>query len=100
MMSEQPYFLLLATDADHTAEARRAARPAHLARLEQLQRENRLLTAGPTPLPENSNEVSGSVIIARFDSLDDAQAWAEQDPYVEAGVYSEILIRPYNPVFK
>lgn len=98
-MTEQ-YYILLATDADNTMEARKQARPAHLARLEKLQQENRLLTAGPTPLPENSEQISGSVIIARFASLDEAQAWAEADPYVDAGVYSEILIRPYSPTFK
>ncbi|UOO81521.1 YciI family protein [Uruburuella testudinis] len=94
------YYMLLATDADEVHEARMAARPAHLARLEALQAEGRLLTAGPNPLPENPERVSGSLIIAQFASLDDAQAWAEQDPYVDAGVYDEILIKPFKAVFK
>ncbi|EGF07610.1 TPA: YciI family protein [Neisseria bacilliformis] len=98
-MTEQ-YYMLLATDGEGVHETRMAARPAHLARLEQLKAEGRLLTAGPNPMPEDPERVSGSLIIAAFDSLDTAQAWAEQDPYVEAGVYEEILIKPYKAVFK
>ncbi len=94
------YYMLLATDGEDTAEARAQARPAHLARLEALKAENRLLTAGPTPLPDDSGKVSGSLIIAAFESLDQAEEWAGQDPYVDAGVYDEILIKPYNAVFK
>lgn len=98
-MTEQ-YYMLLATDGEGVHETRMAARPAHLARLEQLKAEGRLLTAGPNPMPEDPERVSGSLIIAAFDSLDAAHAWAEQDPYVEAGVYEEILIKPYKAVFK
>ena len=98
-MTEQ-YYMLLATDGEGVHETRMAARPAHLARLEQLKAEGRLLTASPNPMPEDPERVSGSLIIAAFDSLDTAQAWAEQDPYVEAGVYEEILIKPYKAVFK
>lgn len=98
-MTEQ-YYMLLATDGEGVHEARMAARPAHLARLEKLKAEGRLLTAGPNPMPEDPERVSGSLIIAAFDSLDAAQAWAGQDPYVEAGVYEEILIKPYKAVFK
>ncbi|MDO5068693.1 YciI family protein [Neisseria sp. Dent CA1/247] len=94
------YFMLLATDAEGAHEARLEARPAHLKRLEALQSEGRLLTAGPNPLPDNPDQVSGSLIIAQFASLDDAQTWAEQDPYVDAGVYEEILIKPFKAVFK
>ena len=71
-----------------------------MARLQQLQDENRLILAGPNPLPDNPERFSGSLIIARFASLDDAQSWAEQDPYVDAGVYDEILIKPFKAVFK
>ena len=60
----------------------------------------RLLTAGPNPLPDNPERVSGSLIIAQFESLDAAQQWAEQDPYVDAGVYEEVLIKPFKAVFK
>ena len=94
------FYMLLATDADDVHEARMAARPAHLKRLEALQAEGRLLTAGPNPLPDNPERVSGSLIVAKFASLDEAQEWAEQDPYVAAGVYEEVLIKPYKAVFK
>ncbi len=94
------YYMLLATDGEGVHDARMAARPEHLKRLEALQAEGRLLTAGPNPLPDNPERVSGSLIIAKFASLDDAQAWAERDPYVEAGVYEEILIKPFKAVFK
>ena len=87
-------FMFLATDAENTGEARAAARPAHLERLEALHRENRLLCAGPNPLPDNP-----SVIVADFPDLDAAEAWAGEDPYVHAGVYAEMLIRPFKQVF-
>lgn len=93
------YFMLLATDTEGTHEARQAARPAHLARLEALKAQGDLLTAGPTPMPDEPEHVSGSLIIAKFDDLDAAQAWAEADPYVDAGVYQEVLIKPYKAVF-
>lgn len=94
------YFMLLATDGENVHEARMAARPAHLARLEALKAEGRLITAGPNPLPDNPDRVSGSLIVAQFESLDAAQAWAEADPYVDAGVYEEVLIKPFKAVFK
>ena len=94
------YYMLLATDADDAHEARMGARAGHLQRLEALKAESRVLTAGPNPLPDNPERFSGSLIIARFASLDDAQSWAEQDPYVDAGVYDEILIKPFIAVFK
>lgn len=93
------YFMLLATDAEDVHEKRITARPAHLARLETLKAEGRLLTAGPNPLPDNPQRVSGSLIVAKFESLDAAQEWAEKDPYVDAGVYEEILIKPFKAVF-
>lgn len=91
--------MLLATDAEDVHETRMATRAAHLERLEALRNEGRLLTAGPNPLPDHPERFSGSLIIAQFSSLDDAQAWAEQDPYAQAGVYDEILIKPFKVVF-
>ena len=91
-------FMILATDNEHSLQARLQVRPLHLARLQELQAQNRLLVAGPNPLPDDDNNFSGSLIIADFNSLDDAQAWAEQDPYVDAGVYEEILIRPFKKI--
>lgn len=92
------WFMFLATDADDALEARIKARPRHVARLHALQAENRLLLAGPTPLPDNEAAFSGSLIVADFPSLDAAEAWAQEDPYVTAGVYAEILIRPFTKV--
>lgn len=92
-------FMFLATDAENTSEARATARPAHLERLEALHKENRLLCAGPNPLPDNPNVMSGSLIVADFPDLDAAEAWAGDDPYVHAGVYAEMLIRPFKQVF-
>lgn len=90
--------MFLATDTENSLEMRLQARPHHLARLKELQVQNRLLIAGPNPLPDDDSKFSGSLIIADFASLDEAQAWAEQDPYVNAGVYEEILIRPFKKV--
>lgn len=92
-------YMLLATDAENSSQARAEARPAHLARLKELDEQGRLLTAGPTPMPDEPDTVSGSLIIAEFESLDAAEAWASQDPYVDAGVYAELLIRPFKKVF-
>lgn len=93
-------YVFLATDNDNSAEARAQAREAHLARLRELQAQNRLLTAGPTPMPDSQDgTVSGSLIIADFDDLDAAEAWIQNDPYVDAGVYAEVMIRPYVKVF-
>ena len=91
-------FMLMATDAENTLEARLSARPAHLARLQALQESGRLVLAGTCPLTDNEAAFSGSLIVADFDSLDDAEQWAGEDPYVEAGVYAEILIRPFKKV--
>lgn len=92
-------FMLMATDADNTHEARMNVRAQHRARLQQLQDQGRLVLAGPNPLPDDENHFSGSLVVADFASLDEAQEWAEQDPYVDAGVYEEILIRPFKQVF-
>lgn len=92
-------FMLMATDADGTHESRMAARPKHLARLQELMDANRLILAGPNPLPENDQAFSGSLVVADFATLDEAEAWAQADPYVDAGVYAEILIRPFKQVF-
>jgi len=97
------YYSIVAFDTDNSLEKRLAARPAHLERLQQLQNEGRLLTAGPNPAIDNEdpgpNGFTGSIIIAEFDSLDDAQNWADTDPYIEAGVYAGVSVKPYKKVF-
>lgn len=82
---------------------RKLARPAHLARLQALQDEGRLLTAGPNPAIDAEDPAdagfTGSTVIADFASQADAQAWADADPYVAAGVYARVTIKPFKKVF-
>ncbi|VTM24135.1 YciI-like protein [Stutzerimonas stutzeri] len=97
------YYVIFAQDIPDTLEKRLAVRERHLARLTQLQAEGRLLTAGPNPSidAENPGEAgfSGSTVIAQFDNLLAAKDWAAQDPYVEAGVYGEVIVKPFKKVF-
>ena len=97
------YYVIFAQDIPDTLEKRLAVRERHLARLTQLQAEGRLLTAGPNPAidAENPGEAgfSGSTMIAQFDNLLAAKDWAAQDPYVEAGVYGEVIVKPFKKVF-
>ncbi len=78
-------------------------RPAHLARLQALRDEGRLLTAGPMPAVDSADPGSagftGSTVIAEFASLDEAKSWADADPYVAAGVYQQVSVKPYKQVF-
>lgn len=92
------YFLIFAQDKENVLEKRLEVRPQHLARLEQLKAEGRLLTAGPTPTFDGSG-VTGSLVIAKFPSLQDAENWLQADPYVEAQVYAEAVIKPFRKVF-
>ena len=92
-------YMILATDAPDAHELRLKTRPKHVARLQALSEAGRLALAGPTPMPDDAEQVSGSLIVAEFDSLDEAQLWAETDPYAEAGVYEEVLIKPFKQVF-
>ncbi len=82
---------------------RLSVRPKHLERLQQLQDEGRLLTAGPMPAIDSENPgqagFTGSTVIAEFASLVEAQAWADADPYVAAGVYANVIVKPFKKVF-
>lgn len=81
---------------------RLAARGEHLARLHAMRDAGRLLLAGPCPAIDAEDPgpagFSGSIVIAEFPSLDDARAWADADPYVDAGVYTRVDVRPFKPV--
>lgn len=94
------WFAIIAADYPDSLAKRLAARPEHLARLSELEREGRLLLAGPFPaIPSNdpgSAGFTGSMIIGEFESQSDAEAWAEADPYVAAGVYSNVSVRPFR----
>ena len=89
-------------DGPDVLAQRTAARPAHLARLHALRDEGRLLLAGPCPAIDAEDPgpagFSGSIVIAEFESIEAAGAWADADPYVEAGVYQRVDVRPFRPV--
>jgi uncharacterized protein YciI len=96
------WYLIHGIDHPNSLEGRKAARPAHLARLEALRDQGRLKLAGPLPAIDAEDPgpagFTGSVIVAEFASLQDARAWADADPYVAAGVYARVDIRPFKPV--
>lgn len=96
-------YAIIATDVAASLENRLASRPAHLARLEQLKAEGRLVLAGPHPAVDSidpgSAGFSGSLIVAEFESLDAAKAWADADPYRAAGVYAEVVVKPFKQVY-
>jgi len=96
------YYVIISEDVADSLPLRKEARPAHLKRLEELKAEGRLLLAGPMPAidaedPGNAGFV-GSVVIAEFGSLAEAEQWANADPYVDAGVYSSVLVKPFRKV--
>ena len=97
------FYAIIAEDQEDSLEQRLKARPAHLQRLEALQQEGRLLLAGPHPAIDSEDPgpagFSGSLVVAEFPDLKTAQAWAEQDPYIAAGVYARISIKPFKKVF-
>lgn len=96
------YYAIIAEDIENSLEPRMAARPDHLARLEQLKHEGRLLVAGPHPAIDSEDPgpagFSGSLVIAEFASLEAARQWADDDPYCKAGVYQKVTVKPYKKV--
>jgi uncharacterized protein YciI len=96
------WYVITGTDHPESLERRMAARPAHLARLEQLQAEGRLLLAGPFPAIDAEQPgpagFTGSLIVAEFPSLAEAQQWANADPYVNGGVYANVSVKPFRKV--
>jgi len=97
------YYLILAKDVADSLALRNRTRPEHLARLDALRDEGRLLTAGPMPAVDGEDPgeagFTGSVIIAEFESLEDARAWAEADPYQAGGVYESVEVVPFRKVY-
>lgn len=95
-------YAIICEDISNSLEKRKTARPAHLARLQYLKDNGRLLVAGPHPAIDNDNPgdagFTGSLIIAEFNSLADAQAWAAADPYIDAGVYAKVHVKPFKKV--
>lgn len=94
------WYAIWAEDAPETLSLRMEVRPRHLARLEQLQAEGRLMLAGPLPAIDSENPgpagFTGSLVIAEFDSLVTAENWAKADPYLEAGVYARVTVKPFK----
>ena len=97
------WYVIFSQDIEHSLEKRLSVRPQHLERLKSLQDEGRLLTAGPMPAIDSDNPgeagFTGSTVIANFNSLEQAQAWAGSDPYVAAGVYENVIVKPFKKVF-
>ena len=95
-------YAIIGDDAPDSLENRLAARPAHLARLDALQQDGRLTLAGPFPAIDSPNPgpggFSGSLIVAEFESLEAARTWAEADPYVSAGVFERVTVKPFKKV--
>ena len=96
------FYMIYSEDVANSLEKRLATRPAHLARLEQLKNEGRLLLAGPLPaidsLDPGAAGFSGSLVVAEFASLVEAQTWADADPYLAAGVYARSTVKPFKKV--
>lgn len=97
------FYVIYAEDVADSLDKRLSVRPAHLARLQLLHDEGRLLTAGPMPAVDSNDPgaagFTGSTVITEFESLEAAQSWAEADPYTAAGVYGKVTVRPYKKVF-
>ncbi|MBT7409923.1 MAG: YciI family protein [Methylococcales bacterium] len=96
------YYLIVANDHKDSLEKRLAARSEHLKRLNVLKDQGKLLVAGPNPAIDSIDPgpagFTGSLIIAEFDSLEDAKLWADDDPYLKAGVYKEVVVKPFKKV--
>ena len=95
-------YAIISEDIANSLEQRKLARPAHLARLQQLNDEGRLFVAGPHPAIDNNDPgeagFTGSLVLAEFTSLEQAQSWADADPYVAAGVYAKVLVKLFKKV--
>ena len=95
-------YAVISEDREDSLASRLQARPAHLARLEQLQEAGRLVLAGPHPAIDSPDPgpagFSGSLVVAEFATLEAAQAWADADPYIAAGVYARVTVKPFKKV--
>ena len=97
------WYAIIGQDVPNSLEKRIAVRPSHVARLQELQSQGRLLLAGPFPavdvMEPGAAGFSGSLIVAEFASLDSAQDWANADPYVAAGIYAQVRVQPFRKTF-
>ncbi|MCP4955770.1 MULTISPECIES: YciI family protein [Photobacterium] len=96
------WYVIFSQDVENSLERRMSVREQHLARLKELQQQERLLVAGPMPAIDDENPgdagFTGSTVIAKFDSLEQAQQWANADPYIDAGVYANVIVKPFKKV--
>ena len=96
------WYAIISEDIENSLNKRIAARPAHLARLEELKQQGQLLIAGPHPAIDSEDPgpagFTGSLVVAEFDSLASAQTWADSDPYMAAGVYQNVTVKPFKKV--
>ena len=96
------FYSIICQDIANSIAKRASARPAHIARLKELVNQGRLLLAGPNPAIDSEDPgpagFSGSLIVAEFESLEAAQSWADADPYIKAGVYQQVTVKPFKRV--
>ncbi|WP_374088347.1 YciI family protein [Methylomicrobium lacus] len=96
-------YAIISEDVENSLAKRLAVRPKHLQRLQELQDAGRLVLAGPHPAIDSENPgdagFSGSLVVAEFTSLEAARQWADSDPYIEAGVYAKVIVKPFKKVF-
>lgn len=96
------WYAIISEDHEGTLDKRLAARPDHVARLRELSEQDRVLIAGPHPATDTTDPgeagFTGSLVVLKFDSLEAAEAWAQDDPYVAAGVYRSVTVKPFIPV--
>ncbi|MEE9493935.1 MAG: YciI family protein [Gammaproteobacteria bacterium] len=95
-------YAIVAEDIENSLSKRLAARPDHVQRLQTLRNEGKLILAGPLPAIDSEDPgdagFTGSLIVAEFDSLNAAQQWADLDPYIKAGVYQQVTVKPFKKV--
>ena len=95
-------YAVISQDIENSLEKRMAVRPAHIERLNILKNEGRLILAGPHPAIDNNEPgeagFTGSLMVAEFDSLEDAQTWADADPYLASGAYESVVVKPFKKV--
>jgi uncharacterized protein YciI len=96
------WYAIISQDVENSLEKRLSVRPAHIERLQTLKDAGRLLIAGPHPAIDSEDPgaegFTGSLVVAEFDSLTKAQAWADEDPYIAAGVYQQVTVKPFKKV--
>lgn len=96
------WYAIISQDVENSLPLRKGARPAHIERLNALKDQGRLLIAGPNPAIDSEDPgeagFTGSLVVAEFPSLEEAKSWADADPYVEAGVYASVTVKPFKLV--